>query len=144
MTKRTSSENGWRYDVALSFAGEKRDFVKEVNHYLKHFDINSFYDEESAEKWGNEDLRTSILEAYTDSLFVAAFVSSEYLEKKWTKLELDCALTRNKEIDYNCLIVVNFDGVRHPAIGENIRSFNADKLSAFEIACEIKQKVFKV
>ena len=35
----------YEYDVALSFAGENRDYVEEVAIFLKNFGVKVFYDD---------------------------------------------------------------------------------------------------
>lgn len=41
------------YDVALSFAGEDREYVEEVAIVLKRFGVRVFYDKfEETELWG--------------------------------------------------------------------------------------------
>ena len=44
---------GWRWDVALSFAGAQRDYVEQVAEVLKARGVRCFYDaDEQIELWG--------------------------------------------------------------------------------------------
>ena len=44
---------GWRWDVALSFAGAQRDYVEQVAQALKARGVRCFYDaDEQIELWG--------------------------------------------------------------------------------------------
>ena len=58
----------YKYDVALSFAGEDRDFAETINTALQAENVKVFYDEFNvAELWG-EDLSTELRKKYsTDS-----------------------------------------------------------------------------
>ena len=47
------TQRGWRWDVALSFAGAQRDYVEQVAQALKARGVRCFYDaDEEIELWG--------------------------------------------------------------------------------------------
>ncbi|QPH98866.1 hypothetical protein G5B97_01690 [Campylobacter concisus] len=49
----------YEYDVALSFAGENREYVEEVAIFLKNFGVKVFYDDFKQDKiWGKTYLST--------------------------------------------------------------------------------------
>ena len=66
----------YKYEVALSFAGENRDFAEAVATMLKSQDVEVFYDEFNvAELWG-EDLPIKFREVYfTDSRYCLIILS---------------------------------------------------------------------
>jgi hypothetical protein len=90
-----SGASGIRYDVALSFAGEERDKVRQVAECLKGRGVRVFYDEfESTELWG-KDLQEHFVNVYMrQSRYAVIFVSAAYRDKQWTRHELRSALAR--------------------------------------------------
>lgn len=78
------------YDVALSFAGENRDYAEKLATKLREKGVQVFYDNWNiASLWG-ENLYTFLGKTYRDnSLFCVTIISKVYCEKKWTKHELE-------------------------------------------------------
>lgn len=70
---------GWRWDVALSFAGAQRDYVEQVAQALRARGVRCFYDaDEEIDLWGKflaEELPTIYGE---QAAAVVVFVSAEY------------------------------------------------------------------
>jgi hypothetical protein len=85
----------YKYDIAVSFAGEQRDFVQEVVRGLDLPKDRAFYDADyKAELWG-EELSEVFTKLYRDEArFVVMFISREYAEKEWCNLERRAALRR--------------------------------------------------
>lgn len=78
--------NTFRYDLAISFAGEDREFAQFIADSLKA-DIRIFYDKyESADLWG-ADLSQELPDRYINSRYCLIIQSHEYMEKIWTTLE---------------------------------------------------------
>ena len=73
------------FDVALSFAGEDREFVEQVAEHLKRNNIRVFYDRyEKLRLWG-KDLADELDKIYRkDSKYVVMFISEHYAKKMWT------------------------------------------------------------
>ena len=76
----------WRWDVALSFAGAQRDYVKQVAQALQARGLRCFYDaDEEIGLWGRylaEELPTIYGE---QAAAVVVFVSAEYAARDWTR-----------------------------------------------------------
>ena len=70
------------YQVALSFAGEQRDYVEEVARYLASKSIAVFYDGfETAQLWGKDGADT-FHEVYSArTTYVVMFISKDYAAK---------------------------------------------------------------
>ncbi len=85
----------YEYDIALSFAGEDREYVREIAKKLKAKKLKVFFDEfEEAKLWG-KDLYQYLHYIYKEcALFCVVFVSSNYIEKAWTRHELKAAQNR--------------------------------------------------
>ncbi|HYA41737.1 MAG TPA: TIR domain-containing protein [Syntrophobacteraceae bacterium] len=85
----------YKYEVALSFAGEDRAFAEEVAKGLRDAGVQVFYDNfYAAELWGEEP-STKLRQVYHDSSeFCIMVISRYYLEKMWTIFERQQAIER--------------------------------------------------
>lgn len=84
----------FEYDIAVSFAGEQRDYVKAIVRGVGA-DVKVFYDEdEKAKLWG-ENLIDLLTDVYQHKArYVVMFVSAAYAEKMWTNVERQSAMAR--------------------------------------------------
>ena len=86
---------GWRWDVALSFAGAHRDYVGQVAAALKAQGVRCFYDaDEQVRLWGTH-LAEELPRIYAnESAAVVVFVSADYAGQDWTRLERRATFSR--------------------------------------------------
>lgn len=84
-----------KYHVALSFAGEDRDYVEKVATQLRSNGVDVFYDGfEEADLWG-KDLYAHLSNVYQNlAIFTVMFVSDAYSKKFWTNHERKSAQAR--------------------------------------------------
>jgi len=89
------ADGDYDYDVALSFAGEDREYVEEVARILHALGVRVFYDKyETTDLWG-KDLYTHLDDVYRKrSKYCVMFVSAHYREKLWTSHERQSAQAR--------------------------------------------------
>lgn len=80
------------YDVALSFAGEDREYAKELADLLNKNGYSCFYDEnELANLWG-KNLYDYLSSVYKDrACYCVMFLSKHYEQKLWTNHERQMA-----------------------------------------------------
>jgi hypothetical protein len=93
-----ASEETYEFDVAVSFAGEDREYVEEVVAPLKQAKVRVFYDSDyMADTWG-ENLVEFFDGVYRKrSRYAVIFVSRHYAAKMWPRLERRSALARAME-----------------------------------------------
>jgi hypothetical protein len=78
------------YDVALSFAGEDRDFAQALNDQLEDRGLTVFYDHAEQARILGEDLERFFAPIYgADADFVVAVLGPTYGTKRWTRFESD-------------------------------------------------------
>ena len=102
-----------KYDIALSFAGEDREYVDKVANFLKDKGISVFYDLfETANMWG-KDLYQYLTDVYRDkALFSVMFMSEAYKKKLWTRnVELKAMQARAFMENKEYILPVRFDDV---------------------------------
>jgi hypothetical protein len=77
-----------KYHIALSFAGEDREYVDKVAQRLQEKGVKVFYDKfEETTLWG-KDLYTYLSDVYQNQAFYTVmFISDKYRQKLWTNHE---------------------------------------------------------
>ena len=108
---------GWRWDVALSFAGAQRDYVEQVAQALKARGVRCFYDaDEQIELWGKY-LAEELPAIYGEqAAAVVVFVSAEYAARDWTRLERRAALNRAVRERREYVLPARFDDTPLPGL----------------------------
>jgi hypothetical protein len=77
-----------RYDFALSFAGENRDFAEALAQELASREVSVFYDKNEQHRILANDVEEYLAPIYrSESKFVIALLSKQYPRKIWTKFE---------------------------------------------------------
>lgn len=106
----------FEYDVALSFAGEDRDIVKQIAKDLKEHSISVFYDEFEKEKLWGKNLNDYFKSTYAENTrFVIPFISEHYPNKDWTNFEFAVAHAESKKRDSEFILPVRLDDT--PIVG---------------------------
>jgi len=133
----------YEYDVALSFAGEDREYVNAVATHLQACNIKVFYDEfEQVELWG-KDLYTHLDEVYRNKArFCVMFISENYQRKDWTNHERESAQARAlQENQEEYILSARFDDTEIPGVRKNRGYINLQKYKPQEVAQFIIRKL---
>ena len=140
--KKKRKEARRKYDVALSFAGEDREYVEQVAEHLLNLDVTMFYDRyETVQLWG-EDLAVHLGKVYSrDSHFVVMFSSRHYAEKAWPNHEREHALARHLKGQTGRILPVRFDDSEIPGVPSTVGYLDARVVSPDKLAELIRQKV---
>ena len=138
----TKKHSDCEYDVALSFAGEDREYVEKVASELRARDIHVFYDKyEKIELWG-KDLYTHLANVYQNTArYCVIFVSRHYSEKLWTTHERRNAQARAFRENEEYLLPARFDDTEVPGLPETIGHIDLRGVSPVEFAEMIETKV---
>jgi len=130
------------YDVALSFAGENRDYVDQVAEKLVSLGITVFYDRfEQVNLWG-KDLAEHLGQVYSrDAHFVVIFASRPYAAKAWPNHEKQFALSRHLRGETGKILPVRVDDTEIPGVPPTIGYLDARVLTPVKLAELIRQKV---
>lgn len=114
------------FDVAMSFAGEDREYVDSVVEGLKTANLRVFYDSDfQAELWG-QDLAEFFDSVYRErSRFTIMFVSTHYAEKMWTRHERRSALARALEQVEPYVLPVRLDDTALPGLRPTVGYLDA-------------------
>ena len=140
--KNNSTE--YTYDVALSFAGEDREFVRIVAETLRSNNIKVFYDEyEQVKSWG-KDLGIYLDKVYRlKSKYCVIFISKFYLENNWTIHEIKSVLSRAIEERGEYILPARFDDTALPGIQPTLGYINLSNITPKTFAHYILEKICK-
>jgi hypothetical protein len=132
----------YKYQVALSFAGEDRVYVNRVAELLKENNIKVFYDKfEQVDLWG-KDLGIHFDYIYRrDSQYFIPFISKHYKEKIWTNYEVRTAIARAIENKEEYILPVKFDDTELDGIRSTLGHIDISKMSPEEMATLIIKKL---
>jgi hypothetical protein len=131
-----------RFDVCFSFAGEDRPYVERVAQAFRAAGVRIFYDAyEQAALWG-ENLFEYLDEIYRKrSRFCVVFVSAAYLQKAWTRHELESAQSRALESLETYILPARFDDTEIPGL-RHVRAYiDLRKVDPEEFARQIIVKL---
>jgi hypothetical protein len=115
----------FKYDLAISFAGEQRSIAEDLARRLDAAGYAVFYDRfEEAELWGR-DLTTTLGQVYSrDAKYCLVLLSNEYVAKAWTNLERQNALSRFIRDRGGYVLCVKLDPVELPGLPDVVAYVN--------------------
>jgi hypothetical protein len=139
-----ADEAVFRYDVALSFAGEDRGLVHPIAFRLRAAGVRVFYDEfEQSAIWG-KDLVVFFDEVFRKmARYAVVFISRHYIEKKWPTHEGRSALARRLETDIPYLLPVRLDDSELPGLQPTVGYINSRVTGQERLIESILEKVGK-
>ena len=130
------------YDVALSFAGEDRDYVQKVADVLHQLGVKVFYDKyEEVDMWG-KDLYTHLDNIYQKrAKYCVIFASEHYRKKLWTNHERESAQARAFVQNEEYILPARFDETAIPGIRPTTGYLDLSQRSPEELAYLTAQKI---
>jgi hypothetical protein len=137
-------QSTYKYDVALSFAGEDRKLAEELTTEMKKLGLKVFYDkDEQATLWG-KDLFQHLQPVYRDfSRYCVILVSCHYAKKEWPRHELRQAQERVFRENTEYILPLRLDETEIPGINATTGYISVDEYSISEIAQLIFSKLGK-
>jgi hypothetical protein len=132
----------FKYDIAVSFAGEDRAIVEEFVNALIMNDISVFYDSwEQAQLWGKDLYQYLDLIYQQAARFCVIFVSENYVKKAWTKHELRSAQTRAFQQNSEYILPIKLDDTILPGLPNTIAYIDYRHTSVKNIVDVLSQKI---
>lgn len=131
-----------QYQVALSYAGEDRPYVKRVYDYLVGHDVSAFYDQANPTLLWGMHLAEELNRIYEkDSGSVVIFSSSAYAVKDWTRYERRSTLSKAARTPGVYVLVAAFDDTTLPGIPGDVVYLSLKDLSPEEFAELLVQRL---
>jgi len=105
------------FDIALSFAGENRDYVDQVANLLRDSGVKVFYDLfEEANLWG-KNLYDYLSDVYMNkALYTIMFISEDYAKKLWPSHERQSMQARAFQESQEYILPARFDDTAIPGV----------------------------
>jgi hypothetical protein len=130
------------YQVALSFAGEQREYADAVARALRVRGIEVFYDQfEAVTLWGKDGAEFFQRLFAADTAYVVMFISSDYVAKKWTRHEGRAALSRAIAEEREYVLPVRFDDSVVPGLPDTVQYLRATDYDPTALAALISEKI---
>src|SRR6185369_7542642 len=132
-----------KYHIALSFAGEDREYVEKVANDLKDRGVDVFYDKfDETNLWG-KNLYVYLRDIYQNkALYTVIFVSEAYKNKLWTNHERESAQAKAFEESKEYILPAKFDeSVEIPGILKTTGFINLRNLKPAKFADKIIKKL---
>lgn len=131
----------YKYQVALSFAGEDREYAKKLYELLKDKNITVFYDENEQHKLWGKNLEKELQLIYQEkSRYCLVLVSKHYSQKDWTMAELEFILQRSfPNVDH--ILPLRIDDTKIPGIKKTIGYIDTRRHTMEKVADLIEEKL---
>lgn len=131
-----------KYDVAISFAGEDRNYAEQLANKLSEKQVNVFYDSfEQADLWG-KNLYDYLSTVYSEkSKFCVMLLSKHYESKLWTNLERKSAQARAFRENREYILPIRIDDTKITGIHETVGYIDIKSHPVDEIVKMIMKKL---
>lgn len=131
-----------KFDIALSFAGEDREYVDQVATLLRQKGISVFYDLfEDANLWG-KNLYDYLSDIYQNQAkYTILFISNFYNKKLWTNHERQAMQARAFQESEEYILPVKFDDTKIPGILPTIGYLDLRAKTPEELVAIIEKKL---
>jgi len=134
-------QKSFDYDIALSFAGENREYVDEVANILKVYGVKVFYDKfEEHIIWGR-NLIDYLQDVYKNKAkYTVMFISEHYAKKVWTNHERKSMQERAFKESEEYILPARFDDTEVPGLYSTVSYIDLNFKTPYEFAKIILQK----
>lgn len=127
----------YKYDIALSFAGEDRRYVSKIAEVLSLYGVRIFYDEYETVNLFGEELHQYLEKVYAEeSRYVAIFSSKAYLKSEWALVELKAILHAINVRNDDLILRIKLDETPIEGISDSI-GYLVGKEHEINQLCEI-------
>lgn len=134
-------EQEYEFDIAVTFAGEDRDYVSEVVEAVKD-EVKVFYDEDyEVEGWGEDGVEYFTNVYMNRARYAVMFVSRFYAEKMWTNVERRSALARAASQKSAYILPIQLDGTKLQGLLPTVLYLDSRRLGIDGVIRSIKSKI---
>lgn len=138
----TVAQTSFEYDIAFSFAGEDREYVRGVAEVLRAYSVQLFYDiYEQHTLWG-KDLYAHLDDVYRKrSRYCVMFLSKHYAAKLWTNHERKSAQARAFSESAEYVLPVRLDRTEIPGVPPTTGFLDGTALTPTDVANLVMKKL---
>lgn len=142
--KADTAVDGHAYDIAVSFAGEHRDYVSRTVDACKQLGLKVFYDKDkNNEWWGSNYIRQQRNIYSSETRFFVPFLSAEYMSKPIPMDEFSSAMMTAVKQGDGYILPVLMDDTKIPPdlLHPHIHYLRASEHTPEQLARELLRKV---
>jgi TIR domain len=132
------------YDLAVSFAGEHRDYVSRTVEACKQLGLQVFYDKDMNNEWWGKNFIRQQRDVYSSKTrFFVPFISTEYLNKPIPMDEFEAAMMTAVKQGEGYILPVLMDDAQVPAdlLHPHIHYLRARDFTPEQLAEELQKRV---
>ena len=132
------------YDLAVSFAGEHRDYVEQMVRACEDLGLHVFYDRDTSNEWWGKNFIREQRKVYgSQTRYFVPFISSEYLSKPIPMDEFSAAMmTAVKQGDgYVLPVLIGDVQVPRDLLHPHIHYLRADDFTPQQLAAQLQARV---
>lgn len=130
------------FDIAVSFAGEDREYVEDVVERVKEAGFNAFYDDDHlGEAWGQDGIEYFTNVYQNRARYVVMFVSRHYADKMWTRQERRAAMARAMTERREYILPVRLDDTALDGLLPTTIYVDANRVGLDRLVALIKEKL---
>ncbi len=135
-------DTAFPYDVAISFAGERREDAVGLKEAIESLGYAVYYDfDHQHQLWGT-NLRVNLGEVFAnDAQFMIVLLSKEYPEKNWTSFELDIAKNAQDGRDREYILPVITDDTVIVGLSSDVGHMDLRQRTHDDIAAVFADKI---
>jgi hypothetical protein len=131
---RQRRRRGFKYDVALSFAGEDRKHAALLHRHLTKLGFSVFYDvDRQAEIWGKTAEAFESIYGH-QTRYVIPLISKHYVKKDWTRHEFESAKREARRRRSEFILPIRLDDTRLFGLHDDVIRIDARDTSIERIA----------
>lgn len=132
----------YRYDLAISFAGEQRDLAGRIARRLDASGYAVFFDEfQQSDLWG-KDLSVVLHDVYSkQARFCLILCSADYLQKSWTAHERRSAISAMMKRGDNYILCLKLDDAELPGFPTVIGHLTLSNMGEDGLHASLLQKL---
>src|SRR6266487_344521 len=132
----------YKYDIALSVAGEDRAYAEALAEELKRRRIKYFYDDEEKHMLWGKNLYPYLSDLYqNEAHYCVIFISKHYATKRWTTHEREAAQARAFQENEEYILPIRLDNTELPGILPTVAYLEWPPESAETVANNIALKL---
>ena len=132
----------YKYDIALSVAGEDRAYAEALAEELKRRKIKYFYDDEEKHILWGKNLYPYLSDLYqNEAHYCVIFISKHYATKRWTTHEREAAQARAFQENEEYILPIRLDNTELPGILPTVAYLEWPPESAETVANNIALKL---
>ena len=143
--KVSGQQSKFKWDIALSFAGEDRQIAKEIFDKLSAANVRVFYDKHyQAELWG-KNLSDEFQQQYgPNTRFVLLLISQHYAIKDWTDFEFTIARAEARHRKQEFILPVQLDNTPLVGLKSTIAHLDLEKMSVDGVVTTVLKKLDRI